>query len=207
VRNGFGALCGYVGVPESHPLYGTDYSAESDALRSALDRLLKTPMAEVEMTFARSLAALGGDARPSPEMVFGVHGGLTFSGYCQEPTFEEWIRESERAADPALRREAATYPKGDAARRLERANQAQAMTFEEWADHEMARRICHVPEPGRPARVWWFGFDCAHAGDLAPDMTRHYAFERDETYRTVQYVEGECTDLAAQLASMDVAHA
>src|SRR5688572_7588915 len=22
--------------------------------------------------------------------------------------------------------------------------------------------ICHVPAPGEPDHVWWFGFDCAH---------------------------------------------
>lgn len=30
--------------------------------------------------------------------------------------------------------------------------------------------ICHVPEPGRPAKVWWVGFDCGHAFDLRPTM-------------------------------------
>ena len=25
-----------------------------------------------------------------------------------------------------------------------------------------AHGICHVPQEGRPAEVWWLGFDCAH---------------------------------------------
>src|SRR5262249_25376638 len=26
--------------------------------------------------------------------------------------------------------------------------------------------ICHIPQPGQPDKVWWLGFDCAHAGDI-----------------------------------------
>ena len=31
-----------------------------------------------------------------------------------------------------------------------------------------AEGVCHVPQPGQPHDVWWFGFDCAHLGDLWP---------------------------------------
>jgi hypothetical protein len=30
--------------------------------------------------------------------------------------------------------------------------------------------ICHVPGPGEPDDVWWFGFDCGHAWDYCPAM-------------------------------------
>lgn len=30
--------------------------------------------------------------------------------------------------------------------------------------------VCHIPEPGRPERVWWLGFDCSHAGDETPNL-------------------------------------
>lgn len=46
--------------------------------------------------------------------------------------------------------------------------------------------ICHVPEPGRPDDVWWFGFDCAHAGDLMPADNLRWLPELtgySETYR------------------------
>lgn len=69
--------------------------------------------------------------------------------------------------------------------------------------------ICHVPYEGRPEKVWWLGFDCAHFGDLQPsskdfwkdypEIVRH--FERDK-YRDVNYVKAECAKLAAQLAAM-----
>jgi hypothetical protein len=29
--------------------------------------------------------------------------------------------------------------------------------------------ICHVAGPGEPDDVWWLGFDCSHAFDLAPE--------------------------------------
>jgi hypothetical protein len=66
--------------------------------------------------------------------------------------------------------------------------------------------ICHVPGPGEPDRVWWLGFDCAHAWDLMPAMRAREremgiplaGFDLDDTYRTVAYVKAECARLAAQ---------
>lgn len=64
--------------------------------------------------------------------------------------------------------------------------------------------ICHVPRPGEPAEVWWFGFDCAHIGDLwpadlHPRMTKisddvaalfpGVPRRRGGTYRDLAYVE------------------
>jgi len=84
-----------------------------------------------------------------------VHGGLTYSGFCQE---------------------------GDD-----------------------ARTICHVPAPGEPDRVWWLGFDCGHAWDVAPGMDARYRDQGwppirdlDTTYKTVAYVKAECARLAGQ---------
>src|SRR5690606_3996986 len=96
VRNSGGAWCGYVGVSEGHPLYGVEYSAESLVLTEALERLKTTPIAELEMTFARNLAVLLGEIRPSPDVVIGVHGGLTYSGHGHEPTEEQWRKIPER---------------------------------------------------------------------------------------------------------------
>jgi hypothetical protein len=67
--------------------------------------------------------------------------------------------------------------------------------------------ICHVPEPGRPDNVWWFGFDCAHAYDLAPGMVMSdramgWASSGEDIYRTFAYVQRECADLAQQLAAI-----
>jgi hypothetical protein len=79
--------------------------------------------------------------------------------------------------------------------------------------------VCHVPKPGEPDDVWWFGFDCAHAGDFSPYentmprrypwSTTAYSHERAmaavddwdvEKYRTLDYVCEETNRLAEQLS-------
>ena len=76
--------------------------------------------------------------------------------------------------------------------------------------------ICHVPAPGEPGDVWWFGFDCGHGYDAKPGIQALFAqaaaldpdplFEellaRTETYRTIEYVRAQVEALAAQLAAM-----
>lgn len=131
VRGPMVALCGYVGAPPGHPWHGKDYN--------------------------ECVIGCGAEwCEHTPEGLVGVHGGLTFSGGCDE-----------RAAEGV--------------------------------------GICHVPEPGRPADVWWFGFDCAHAFDLAPamiDVLGPRSFlARDEVYRTWDYVAEQCAHLAEQLAA------
>ena len=88
------------------------------------------------------------------------------------------------------------------------------LTFADRCDpsHDEAHAICHVPAPGRPDDVYWFGFDCGHAFDLQPIIaarmhrTHDSAFKEqyktlfpDEIYRDWAYVVGEVTDLARQL--------
>ena len=113
VRGPSGALCGYVGVDESHPLHGKEYDVLLDV---------------------------------------DVHGGLTYSAACS--------------------------PGGDE-----------------------AEDICHLPDPGEPDHVWWFGFDCAHAGDFCP---QHGDYMRlgNQTYRDVSYVKHDVRSLAETLESL-----
>ena len=71
------------------------------------------------------------------------------------------------------------------------------------------RGICHVPGPGEPDHVWWFGFDCAHAGDLAPAYDWLYSKGQPhpcpwndsgyDEYRDMAYVKGQVRELASQL--------
>lgn len=59
----------------------------------------------------------------------------------------------------------------------------------------------HAPNE-EPDGRFWFGFDCAHAGDLNPSsFERGYAFSGD-VYRNQSYVVAECQSLAAQLAKV-----
>ena len=112
VRGPAGALCGYVGVPESHSLFDVEYM---DTYEKFID--------------------------------LNAHGGITFSSRC----------------DP-----------GEAE----------------------GENICHTGEVTN-ATVWWFGFDCAHSGDLIPAYD--WTFEGNNIYRKVPYVTEEVTSLASQL--------
>ncbi len=79
-----------------------------------------------------------------------------------------------------------------------------------------AQSVCHVPAPGETDRVWWLGFDCAHAFDLSPNLRdtlrrlmphekeRYTALFREE-YRDWAYVRAEVTRLAAQLKAVGCA--
>jgi hypothetical protein len=76
--------------------------------------------------------------------------------------------------------------------------------------------ICHVPFDGRSDKIWWLGFDCAHAGDLVPghiaiapvyrSLSRIFSDNEDlgggDHYRTLDYVRDQCAKLAAQLAAV-----
>lgn len=69
------------------------------------------------------------------------------------------------------------------------------------SDNE-AHGICHVPESGEAANVWWLGFDCSHAGDLMPQtdsLFRGLSERGYDMYRNVAYVQAECAKLAAQV--------
>lgn len=67
--------------------------------------------------------------------------------------------------------------------------------------------VCHSGEVANH-NVWWFGFDCAHSGDLAPALGASmgtpggYYRERD-TYKDVAYVTGEIKELARQLKALE----
>lgn len=72
--------------------------------------------------------------------------------------------------------------------------------------------ICHVPQPGEPDDVFWYGFDCNHSFDAAPALEAAFGVINqlsDELhgidgpardYRDVAYVREQVTNLARQLA-------
>ena len=61
--------------------------------------------------------------------------------------------------------------------------------------------ICHLPEPGEPDHVWWFGFDCSHCNDYSPMMDKYHSnpLPGQNVYRTISYVQSQCASLAKQL--------
>lgn len=81
--------------------------------------------------------------------------------------------------------------------------------------------ICHVPAPGEPDEVYWFGFDCGHGFDIMPGidarvreayaasgqtppalLEQFLAFLHPEKYRPLAYAQAETNRLAEQLAAM-----
>jgi hypothetical protein len=83
-------------------------------------------------------------------------------------------------------------------------------------DRPVEASVCHVPEPGKPADVFWFGFDCGHAWDVAPAMDArerahgwtpvHDKFPHatpPTTYKTLGFVKAECAQLASQLKALE----
>lgn len=171
VRARSGALCGYVGVTEAHPWHGMPYNdcmdgcdthtfgERMDGMHAALKELSGCALPVIPDSMKEQTFTDCWDHSPSSKVE--VHGGLTYSGFCQENVDE-------------------------------------------------GEGICHIPAPGRPANVFWFGFDCSHLGDLSPgDLARaqeegfQYPFTdpraRGEEYRDMDYVKAEVTRLAKQL--------
>lgn len=107
VRGPMGAWCGYVGVTKGHPFFGVTYSscskgcavephkpttdedianAKTDAERNLMiagkkfeETDLSKRMREEHPRFVCDY-----DAEHSPESVLNVHGGITYSDFCQE---------------------------------------------------------------------------------------------------------------------------
>lgn len=148
IMTDIGHRCGYVGIPTKHPLYGKDYHKDCRHLRTKAKELHNEAIGK------RGIIPVfcwdGKEA--SPEIVFDVHGGLTFSSN-------------------KLRR-------GD--------------------EYPIKRR-----------GTWWFGYDCAHAGD-AKDLSvvSPQLREIEERYptggelRSLDYCITECESLARQLAAV-----
>ena len=69
--------------------------------------------------------------------------------------------------------------------------------------------VCHVPDPGEPHEIWWFGFDAGHGGDYMPYYkkrgTAGYGLDlgKNAKYRDVKYMQSNCRDLALWLAEQD----
>jgi len=77
------------------------------------------------------------------------------------------------------------------------------LTYSAGCDEE----ICHAPKQGEADKMWWFGFDCAHAYDLQPKIAElllqeprpNRQFVERLRYCDIEYVKGECRKLAEQL--------
>lgn len=145
-RNRRGVLCGYVAVDDSHPWFGVKYS---QCMRAEMGEDCPAP-------------ARWGGCEHRPEFLVSVHGGLSYSAFCEEAN----------GVDQSL-------------------------------------LLCHIPAPGQPERVWWFGYDTGHALDFAPadsmwDMLPASIKEYldFQVYRDLAYIKQQNASLARQLAAI-----
>lgn len=78
------------------------------------------------------------------------------------------------------------------------------ITFVNFCQHgDESDSICHIPEPGQPDRVLWFGFDCAHSGDLSYITSKRQRWSTLGTYKNIPYVREWCEKLAEQLKNLE----
>lgn len=76
VMTDMGHRCGYVGIPNYHPLYRKPYDKSTKVLTKMLKKVKKEPIGKRGII---SLFCWDGK-KTTPEIIFNVHGGLTFSG-------------------------------------------------------------------------------------------------------------------------------
>lgn len=69
---------GYVAVPPGHTLHGASYHNENPHLTEALARRMESPLGE-NPSMGLMIGVLCGDMKAAPDVVFRVHGGLTYS--------------------------------------------------------------------------------------------------------------------------------
>lgn len=134
-------LCGYVQIPKSHILHKLHYRDKVPRLLQwKLDNVLQQPVGQ-RGVFTIFMAMANTDKKHEIEMLFDVHGSITFTG-------------------------------------------------------ELADRI-----------GTWYGFDCAHSGDLSPGydelLMKHSPElifrDKQDSYRSMEWVKQETDMLAAQV--------
>jgi len=137
-----GHRCGYVGISKENKLYKVGYSDKPKFLQKELKKLKKSDIGKRGIL---SVFCWNGE-EVSPEILFDVHGGITFSG--------------------------GGY---------------------------------HSKYPVR-SNLWWFGYDCAHAGDgkdlsNVNDAVRKVArmFPNTDPIRSLEYCIVECESLVKQI--------
>jgi hypothetical protein len=73
--HGYHHRCGYVGIPKDHPLYGVNYGQYTEVLKEAYEKVLQGPIGKrgIMPIFCHERGVC------TPDIVFDVHGGLTYS--------------------------------------------------------------------------------------------------------------------------------
>jgi len=73
--------CGYVEVPKDHPLYGVEHDRPTSKIPYEFVEKVKLGKKSPILVLTAGVGALEGEElRRSPDVLFDVHGGLTYSG-------------------------------------------------------------------------------------------------------------------------------
>ena len=114
VRNDGGALCGYVGVSDGHPFFAKHYNdctlveakprgeKEGDDILEIEDGKIKKSKWMVEMNRNQLLCPKSNESycEHTPDSLLNVHGGITFTGFCQENAEEKGICHKPSEGEP-----------------------------------------------------------------------------------------------------------
>jgi hypothetical protein len=189
-----GAWCGYAAVPPGHKLHGVSYaSCFHGCEKRPGDYISRKVVGKAKRRFN----AMGGDKlKRELEMLLMMR---------------KWYRSGlHRRVRSDHKRCAAAYELNHSPESVLRVH--GGLTY----SGKCQGAICHMPKPGQPDNVWWFGFDCSHAGDLAPRMVAltkslnlkfkmpkpaEWAMRDWEKYRNMAYAKAETEHLAEQLAA------
>lgn len=74
-----GALCGYVGIPASHPWHGKEYGAEISPSKEQLGQTVDMDKISIISLFAAAANAESIEDFARIDCIISVHGGLTYS--------------------------------------------------------------------------------------------------------------------------------
>jgi len=73
--------CGYVGIPPEHPLFGIDYAQQAPSITQAVVDAVPLGKKSPILAFTAMVDSDDGESvRRSPDILFDVHGGLTYAG-------------------------------------------------------------------------------------------------------------------------------
>lgn len=72
--------CGYVEVPQGHPLYGKGYSEPLPELKTAWQSVKEGPIGKRGVISVLCATSRSDDENCSMELIFDVHGGVTYCG-------------------------------------------------------------------------------------------------------------------------------
>ena len=181
-----GSWCGYVAVAPGHPFYGKHYG---QCLRKNCKKAKLTAKQQLNHSRMKRERAKGAEERRWAEMSIRMN-----------EMFVRWEKQGHYGkSSPCSHYDA--RPEGI----LEVHG---GITYSNACHGD----ICHIPREGEPHEVWWFGFDCAHSGDVSPLMDKtlnDLMPERaeslrgyGESYKDLAYVKDEVESLALQLATI-----